>query len=230
MLVKRSIVEQWYKTNSWVYKNFSYLFQNPLWDVNIPKGFSVCPYFWLSIFSILIFKPFVMFLTRIVAPLGRMIGSPLKAADKFIITQLKNRIIGLKESYNSPPLPGLAIVVLASGLFLLFLFYNVIEITIQCVAKEAMPIYHALIQPSPVYMEFFWASVSFIGMLILLTLHGFMHGKYRLCKPSMYFVCWGVLFISSLFIFIPHQVINFFISVGSFFIHGICNLILNVGF
>lgn len=45
MLIKKSIVEQWYQRDSWVYKNFSYLFSNPLWTNPIPNGFSVCPYF-----------------------------------------------------------------------------------------------------------------------------------------------------------------------------------------
>ena len=57
MLVKQSIVEKWYQRDSWVYKNFAYLFQNPLWNKAIPGGFSVCPYFWLNLFSFFIFAP-----------------------------------------------------------------------------------------------------------------------------------------------------------------------------
>jgi hypothetical protein len=34
MFVNKSIVEKWYQTDSWVYKNFAYLFENPLWSKN----------------------------------------------------------------------------------------------------------------------------------------------------------------------------------------------------
>jgi hypothetical protein len=57
MLVPENIVKKWYLTDSWVYKNFAYLFQNPLWNKRIPQGRSVCPYFWSALFSLLVLHP-----------------------------------------------------------------------------------------------------------------------------------------------------------------------------
>ncbi len=62
-LVPQSTVSAWYRNDSFVYKNFRFLFKNPLWSKDMPRGFSLCPYFWLSMFSLCIFRPFVyMFL------------------------------------------------------------------------------------------------------------------------------------------------------------------------
>ena len=57
MLVPEHVVDAWYLKDSWVYKNFTHLFQNKLWHVNVPRGFSVCPYFWLAIGTLLLFRP-----------------------------------------------------------------------------------------------------------------------------------------------------------------------------
>jgi hypothetical protein len=61
-LVPKETYSAWFSRTSWPYKHFSYLFENPLWSKSVPKGFSLCPYIWLAIFSLLIFRPFV-FLT-----------------------------------------------------------------------------------------------------------------------------------------------------------------------
>ena len=73
MLVSQNIVNRWYNKNHWIYKQFAYLFKNPMWNKNIPSGFSVCPYFWLALFSAFLFKPFFIFplygLTRLLRPI-----------------------------------------------------------------------------------------------------------------------------------------------------------------
>ena len=89
MLVKRSIVEKWYQRDSWVYKQFSCLFSNPLWNKKIPNGFSVCPYFWLSLFSFFIFHPFfVAPIQYIIIPIIKGIGAPAKAVDKWLFNHI----------------------------------------------------------------------------------------------------------------------------------------------
>lgn len=65
MLVPEQIVERWYHRDHFIYKNFAFLFSNKLWDGNIPNGFSVCPYFWMSMFSFCVFRPFIYPLLRI---------------------------------------------------------------------------------------------------------------------------------------------------------------------
>ena len=59
MLITETLAEKWYRTDSWVYKNFAYLYQNKLWNRKISDGYSLCPYFWLSLFSLFVIRPFV---------------------------------------------------------------------------------------------------------------------------------------------------------------------------
>jgi len=62
MLVSSNIVNRWYQKDHWIYKQFSFLFNNPLYQKKIPGGFSVCPYFWLSLFSFFIGRPTIYLL------------------------------------------------------------------------------------------------------------------------------------------------------------------------
>lgn len=57
-LVSQNIITHWYRKDSWVYRNVAFLYQNPLWNRQIPKGFSLCPLFWSALFSLFIFRPF----------------------------------------------------------------------------------------------------------------------------------------------------------------------------
>lgn len=56
-LVPLDRIKRWYKTDSIVYRNFAYLFKNPLWTRNVPQGMAVCPYWWSSVFCLLVFRP-----------------------------------------------------------------------------------------------------------------------------------------------------------------------------
>jgi hypothetical protein len=59
------IPESWiiilFSRSKWFYKTgFSYLFKNPLWNKPIPaNGFTLCPYFWTTLFSLTFFRVFV---------------------------------------------------------------------------------------------------------------------------------------------------------------------------
>jgi len=55
-LVPTNTYLRWYRTDSWVYRQFAYLFQNPLWKTKIPGGCSLCPLFWLALFSFTFFR------------------------------------------------------------------------------------------------------------------------------------------------------------------------------
>ena len=87
MLVQRSVVDRWYQRDSWVFRHFSYLFKNPLWNKNIPNGFSVCPYFWLAMFSMIVLRPTIGFITNVLVPLIGLGGAPLKWLDRWIATK-----------------------------------------------------------------------------------------------------------------------------------------------
>jgi len=48
-LVSDKLIDRWLEEDSFVYKNFAYIYENPIWGKNIPSGYSLCPYFWMSI-------------------------------------------------------------------------------------------------------------------------------------------------------------------------------------
>lgn len=58
-LVPLKHIERWYQTDHPIYRQFAYIYQNPLWNRRIPRGMPVCPYFWLAIFSMFLLRPFV---------------------------------------------------------------------------------------------------------------------------------------------------------------------------
>ena len=47
-LINEETMDKWFEKDHIIYKNFEYIFKNPLWDKKVPSGFSLCPYFWLS--------------------------------------------------------------------------------------------------------------------------------------------------------------------------------------
>ncbi len=83
-LVPLNVVKTWYRKDSFVYKHFSFWFKNPLWDNDVPNGFSLCPYFWLAIFSLVFFRPFVgcVLLFKAFIKLTH-IGPFIKMTDRF---------------------------------------------------------------------------------------------------------------------------------------------------
>lgn len=58
MLVSEELAEKMYSKEGFLYKNFTFLFQNALWHKSMPSGFAICPYFWLSLVGIL-FRYFI---------------------------------------------------------------------------------------------------------------------------------------------------------------------------
>lgn len=58
-LVPKPVYSSWFAKTSWMHRQFAYLFVNPLWEGRVPSGASLCPYFWLALFSAFVFRPFV---------------------------------------------------------------------------------------------------------------------------------------------------------------------------
>lgn len=50
---KTYVVERGFDRSSSMYKSFKYLFVNPFWTKRVPNGFSVCPFFWLSLVGLM---------------------------------------------------------------------------------------------------------------------------------------------------------------------------------
>ena len=88
MLIPEHIVEQWYVKTHPIYKSFAFIFQNPLWQKRVPQGFSVCPYFWMSVLSFLLLRPMVYAITGIALPLIKLGGKPAKSVDRWLTNVL----------------------------------------------------------------------------------------------------------------------------------------------
>ena len=84
-LVSLNTVNRWYRKDSWVYKNFAYLFQNALWQKRVPSGFSLCPYFWLALFSMTFFRLFI----GLCLLTGWTLGNGLKYVGRFYRPRLE---------------------------------------------------------------------------------------------------------------------------------------------
>ncbi len=58
-LVPMSLVKEWYKVDSFLYRQFAFTFKNAVWQKPVPKGAAICPMFWTAIFSMVILRPVI---------------------------------------------------------------------------------------------------------------------------------------------------------------------------
>jgi len=206
MLVKRSIVEKWYQTDSWVYKNFSYLFQNPLWCKKVPQGFSVCPYFWMSMFSMLIFRPLFVFPIRnLIVPTMKLIGKPAKGIDN-----LCKKLLGKLKLFSEDHLEGMT---LGGGIFFTLLLSIVVVCTVALIALVGWKLYalyaYLKLAESLLGLFAYWSILSFLGMWATLFIHKLATDTE--CKTMNYLWVWLVLFGIAIGIYIPAE---FMVGVG----------------
>lgn len=180
-----------------MYKNFAYLFQNPLWDKHIPNGFSVCPYFWLNLFSFFIFRPlFVAPIKYLILPLIRVIGKPAHVFDEWLYNRMRKINFGPEIHCPGFGIIGstlLTITVVGSA-FLLSLF-----------GYKAYHYYRSL-DGVWTSLYWFWTVASLVPLFISFFIHKIKSTTE--CKPEYYFVGWVALFIVSLFVFIPHHTLH----------------------
>lgn len=201
MLVKRSIVEKWYQRDSWVYQNFAYLFKNPLWQKSIPNGFSVCPYFWLNIFSFLVFRPFFVFpIQYLILPMIRLIGRPAHAVDEFIHKLLK-KFTGC--NYHS----GVGFLALFTGTFLLSLLC-----LIGIYTYRGLQQFYPYVTSTTLGTFAFWSIASFVSLWGIIALHKKITDTE--CKTINYLWVWLILFTIGIFVFVPSE---FAYGTGVFF-------------
>ena len=214
MLVKQSIVEKWYQRDSWVYKNFAYLFQNPLWNKSIPNGFSVCPYFWLNLFSFFIFRPlFVAPMKYLIIPFIKALGKPAHVVDEWLY--------GLWQKLDfAPPRYSTGI-----G-FMMTTLATVVTVGMGIILwVGGVKTYHYYQSLDGVYysLYWFWTVASLLPLFLSMVIHKM--AKTEGCKPGYYFLGWLVLFVISLFVFIPHQTLHTLSHVFFATTHGIGHFI-----
>jgi hypothetical protein len=223
MLVKQSIVENWYQKDSWVYKNFAYLFQNPLWQKNIPRGFSVCPYFWLNLFSFLIFRPlFVAPIQYVFAPIVKFFGKRGAKVDAFLFRVFQKVGIGRDAGYFT----GIGILT-TLGVFSSIALAIFLSLVLLVKGQQ----FHNYVGGSNLGTFFFWSFTSLIG------LSGIILGHKKLtktpCKTLYYLFVWLALFILAAFIFIPSEIGAGIVAAGKgigwFFTDVIWQVIVYIG-
>lgn len=202
MLVKKSIVERWYQTDSWVYKNFAYLFENPIWSKDIPSGFSVCPYFWLSLFSLFIFRFFFVYpLVYFILPIMKFIGKPAQYADSSL------RDFFTKLGWNARATgTGIVLLLISVALSLLAIFLAGFTFV------KIRDFYPYLVEANRLGLYTFWVIVSLLLCFGILGLHT-KFSKSE-CKTMNYLYVWFALFFVSLFVFIPQET---FAGIGAVF-------------
>jgi len=98
MLVPLKIVEEWYKPNHMIRKSFNYLFKNPLWEKETPRGFSVCPYFLMSILLSPLFRVFIVWpIIYFIVPMMRLFR--LNKIDKILYSKLNGGMSGYCDGF-----------------------------------------------------------------------------------------------------------------------------------
>lgn len=193
MLVKKSIVEKWYQTDSWVYKNFAYLFSNPLWDNDIPNGFTVCPYFWMSLFSLLIFRPFIVFPIRYsIAPIIKLIGWPAVTFDKFVFETLFPT-----DKYKPCIGTMLSLIILISLAGLGLISYTLIQGLIHN---------YTYFTSTPIGLFSFWSIATFVALLTSILIHKSLTKSK--CQSLYYLFPWLALFLISAIMYFPTAIGN----------------------
>jgi hypothetical protein len=187
MLVKRSIVEHWYQPQSSVYKNFAYLFKNPWWDKPMPNGFSVCPYFWLSLFSLLLLRPAIFVVNRIAVPVLKVFGAPGLWVDGFV-----RRRMGIPAAPK-----GVGFVMLVLWMLLVFAVWWLTKTTLVPAAQW----YRSnLANSSLANALLFCAQWPILAGLANFWMYA--HDRAYL-KRKQFIVAWAVVTLITLFAFAP---------------------------
>ena len=217
MLVNKSIVEKWYQRDSLVYKNFSYLFSNPLWDKTVPNGFSVCPYFWLSMFSLFIFRPFFVAPIKYFAlPILRLIGKPAFVVDEFLFKFSKS-ILGFGGGYFK-----------GSGLFsgTLLLAVAAAALTLLVILGVKTTALYLALSTTTLGLFTFYSAASFVSLFGVIAAHKKITKTE--CKTLYYLVVWAVLFVIASFVVVPTETTTMLATVATTIGHGIATGASNV--
>jgi hypothetical protein len=176
MLISEKLVKEWYKKNSLVYKNFAYIFRNPLWKKSVPNGFSVCPYFWLSMivgtFMFCAFVPGVMFVKKLfVIPF-------IQPIDKLCF-KIGCWIFNSEDEYTPGP-----------GLFVISMFLGVLSL----IALLTIGLGGMWISGGEPLAPYFFSAFSITALFIICGLvERYRYFKLGACKVGIYYYVWGIV-------------------------------------
>lgn len=202
-LVPMNIVSEWYSRDSLVYRNFAFLFQNPLWNRNVPKGFSLCPYFWLAVFSFLIFRPFAYAVYGFGrAVMALRLGRVVKWTDSLV-----NRLAG--SDCDTPLIPTFL------GVSLVGLIVTVgFGLTQAIIAYLAAGVIFALILPA-----------ILLAVLLTCGIYTSNRGSSQRCPVEVYSRITTVLCVIAAFALYPSYAWQSFVGYPILIITGTCGVI-----
>jgi len=140
-LVSKKLYESWYKEDTFIRRNFFYIFQNPLWDKGLPKGFSLCPMFWMSILiGFLLLKCFFVPLMLTIMLITKL---TIMRADARFSKWTKEHLRDSKYDVSDMPDSGWLILIGVAGTIvplILFFFSNIlVEHVIFNIYRDSIP-------------------------------------------------------------------------------------------
>lgn len=197
-LVSEKIYSQWFVEGHPIYENFKYIFQNPLWHSRkIPKGFSLCPYFWLSwLVGCLFLKHFFIPLVRLFGFLCRLGGRPVIWTDKKLFTfwrfvflhAFKDETLFMNGYHGGV---GFLLTVLS----VVFLFVSAIAVAVTiALLVEAGCYYYIHLASSAVANVVTGVVSSGLVLLAVILRYEYTHQYSETkCNVGVYFCIWALL-------------------------------------
>jgi hypothetical protein len=208
MLITQSTAEAWFRKDSFIYLQYIFLFRNPLWwKKREPQGASLCPYFWMAMFSFFIVKPLVYLLVytgRLLEPLFILGGRPIAAIDRMLGS------LFFKNLGSQPP--GACV-----G-FLLLALAGICGIVglVMIISTGVYQWYHAL--ELPLFKFIFWGIISGVTVLCVVAKH-YSINRYRAdrCKSEVYIYIWAAIITAISAIGYTSEYIDMWRYIGLFF-------------
>jgi hypothetical protein len=175
-LVPDSWIDEWKKKDSFIYQNYEYIYSNPVWEKDVPKGASLCPYFWKSVIAGFLFLR--CFLVPLIL-IGRCLLSKLGKGANKLDSSLINYFGG-----DTGKLGGLGIVCIVAFPAVLAILYFFIEFTL-CM-------YIVNLETNYEYFCFTW---GFYGFIFSLILHLYYNIKQPSCDIRKYSYIWALVVV-----------------------------------
>jgi hypothetical protein len=134
-LVSDATMKKLTDKSGFIYKNFAYIYQNPLWKKKtVPEGFWICPYFWMALlvgffFMRLFFVPVMLGLGQIIKVFpflnglyNRALATGLNKCN--IIDDGDTEKLKTSESVNGLVITAITVGVVGALLGLIIILYN----------------------------------------------------------------------------------------------------------
>lgn len=202
LLAPKSKVEEWFKDNSWVYQNWVFWYQNPLWTRPVPEMASLCFYFQKACFIRFLFKPFILpFLLMMRVLMGKVAQkSGVKAgeADKWFYTLINKNDDNYTTGRGLHHFAILAVIFVLCSLGLVALaalYFMAVPVMAEEIGRTAHLLY--------------WIMVSGIGILIgTRTYNHIQRDNPDRCRVGWYLAVWAILSVIMLCAFNPGGVMG----------------------